>query len=194
MIEVFNIIVRSQLTPNQFYLLFSMRDGVSPLHINIHAELRALEWGEWVLSNHSLSAKANILLNEVESHFKTQKKTAKDLLGNDFSNNIKKYLSIFPKGKLPSGKLARSNEKNIEHAFKWFFENHQYTWETIIKATELYVDEYQRKNFLYMRTSLYFIRKHEQDKTVNSELANYCTMVDSGEEPDDPNPFTDKVV
>ncbi len=37
--EMFNVITKEGLTPNQFYLLYSMREGISPFHINLHQEL-----------------------------------------------------------------------------------------------------------------------------------------------------------
>lgn len=200
--EVFNLIIKQGLNPNQFYLLFSMNEGVSPLCINIDQELRTLELGVWI-TNHGgqkgfvLEPKAHTLLQQVEGFFKIQKKkTSMQLMGDEFNVNIGAYQQLFPKKKLPSGKAARSAQSNVETNFRWFFEKHQFTWETILKATAIYVDEYERKSpaYLYMRTSAYFIRKTELDKSIVSDLANYCEIVESGEEPEGDTHFSDKVV
>jgi uncharacterized metal-binding protein len=53
---------------------------------------------------------------------------------------------------------------------------YNYDWDTILKATEKYVQEYQRQNYQYMRTAMYFIKK-VIDGTSVSELANYCDIV-----------------
>ncbi len=57
----------------------------------------------------------------------------------------------------------------------WFFMEFEYKWEVILKATELYVHEYHKKNYDYMRTAMYFIKKMK-DGTPQSELANYCDI------------------
>lgn len=101
---------------------------------------------------------------------------------------------LFPKGKLPSGKQARADRRNLKANFIWFFKNYKYDWDIILKATALYVDEYERKNYLYMRTSQYFISKMNPDKSRESELANYCAQIISGDYQDDTNHFSEKVV
>jgi hypothetical protein len=102
-------------------------------------------------------------------------------MGDDFSTRIEEYLEIFPKFKLPSGKYARSYKKNLENNFRWFFETHSYDWDTVISATKMYVDEYERQGYKYMRTSQYFIRKlNPAEKTFESELANYCEVYLNG--------------
>ena len=84
-----------------------------------------------------------------------------------------------PHQKFSGGKYARANVKNLEGAFRWFFENFDYSWETIYKATKKYVQDYELQNFNYMRTSQYFVRKQTVDKTWESDLANYCEMINS---------------
>ena len=85
-------------------------------------------------------------------------------MGNNFNEKITEYLEIFPKFKLPSGKYARSNKKNLENNFRWFFKTYSFSWDTVIQATVRYVDEYERVNFKYMKTSQYFIRKQNLDR------------------------------
>ena len=201
MMEMFNLISKKELTPNQFYLLYCMKEGVSPLYINMHLELRVLI-PKWVTGsitggqqNYELTPHAHTLIQQVESFFRVQKKkTASQIMGDEYGDNIGKYLLLFPKIKLPSGKAARTDKRNCETAFKWFFENHEYSWDTILKATGLYVDEYEKKNYLYMQTSQYFIRKQQPDKTWGSELANWCSAVESGDMSQAENHFSEKVV
>ena len=102
------------------------------------------------------------------------------LLGVDFLDKIQEYVEIFPNKKLSSGKYARVNPKNLEVAFRWFFENYNYDWNIVIAATEKYVDEFSIRNFEFMRTAQYFIRKQGIDKTYESDLANYCDIIING--------------
>lgn len=184
-------------------LLISLRDNVSPLYINIQQELRALRSGNWVIpdgeSNYKLTGKSVSLLQELEGMLKVNKKKVDiQVMGLEFAEKVIKYREIFPKIKLPSGKAARADLRSLEVNFKWFFENYKYSWETILKATENYVNEYERKipQFLYMRTSKYFIVKLLDDKkTKESTLAEYCEMVDEGlEDNNSENNFSEKVV
>ena len=179
------MIVQKNITPNQFYLLHSINENTSAVGINMHVELRVLTGEKWITelsqNKYELAPKAVALLQQVESFFKVQKKkTSNQTLGNGYLANIEKYLLIFPKIKLPSGKPARTDKRNVEIAFKWFFENHDYSWEIIFEATQNYVAEFQKKNYMYMQTSQYFIRKQQSDKTWGSELANWCDTVNNG--------------
>ena len=116
-------------------------------------------------------------------------------MGEDFAQNIDDYLEIFPKFKLPSGKYARSNKKNLENTFRWFFENYDYNWTTLLSATQRYVNEFEVNGYKYMRTSQYFVRKQATDKTYDSELATYCDVILNGDEDyDNSNHFGENIV
>ena len=133
-------------------------------------------------------------MEEIEGYFKkSKKKTSKDLMGDSFLDNIKVYNEIFPNKKLSSGKYARVNPKTLENAFRWFFEIYDYSWDVILQATNKYVDEYEIRRFEYMRTSQYFVRKQNTDKTWDSDLATYCDIILSGSE-EDTNYFKERVV
>ena len=120
-------------------------------------------------------------MEEINGYFKrTKKKTSQDLMGSNFVASIEAYVEIFPNKKLSSGKYARVNAKNLEAPFRWFFETYDYDWETVLKATEKYVDEFSIRNFEFMRTAQYFIRKQGIDKTYESDLANYCDIIING--------------
>jgi hypothetical protein len=197
--EVFDMVTQKKLTPNQYYLLCCMRDSVTPLQLNLHLELRHLKATGWVEEvgeqKFRLAPEAVALINQIERLFKiNKKKTSSQLIGKDYKEKINEYISLFPNVKLPSGKAARSAFKNVENCFRWFFDNNEYSWETIIKATEVYVNEYQSKNWKFMRTSQYFIRKQEADRTFNSDLANYCAVIESGGEVASTPTFSSKVV
>jgi translation initiation factor 2 beta subunit (eIF-2beta)/eIF-5 len=195
--EIFNKLFRLGLTPNCYYALHSIKNKTTTdPSISINLEVAKLEAGGW-LDNGHLTTKSLKLYQEIEAYFRSsKKKTSVDIMGDDFSTKIDEYLDIFPKFKLPSGKYARSDKKNLENNFRWFFETHSYDWDTVINATKMYVDEYERQGYKYMRTSQYFIRKQNPiEKTFESELANYCEVYLNGS--DDYNydsHFKEKVV
>jgi hypothetical protein len=193
--EIFNKLIKNNLTPNQFYILWCKKDSLTPLlNLNLSLENMRLVSDEWITADGLLTSKSIILIQEIESHFKvSKKKTSKAVMGENFMENIEAYLDLFPKFKLPSGKYARSDKKNLEGNFRWFFDSHSYSWETIFDATKLYLDQYERQGYKYMRTSQYFIRKQNADKTYDSELANYCDMITNGETGMNDNYFSEKV-
>ena len=114
-------------------------------------------------------------------------------MGKDFLDKLKEYREIFPAGKLPSGKPARVNIRTLESSFRWFFDMFEPTWDEIIKATKMYVNEYEAKDYMYMKTSQYFISKTDKNKVKTSDLMDYIDMVRDGVI-DQPNHFKDKVV
>ena len=193
--EIWNILNRQQLTANQFHLLWSMREGVGTPHLNVSLELRNLNnKGGWILDNGKLSAKSLKLLKEIEGFMKvTRKKTNAVIMGKGFEGKIVAYNNLWPKMRLPSGKAAKSAISNLEPAFRWFFENHEFTWEQVMIATAYYLDDKEKNNWDYTRTSQYFIRKQLTDKSWHSELADVCQLVEDGGDAPEGAHFTEKV-
>ena len=191
--EIFNKLIANKLRPNTFYVLHSMRQKIKPnSFVNSSIEVKRLQIDNWLDENLVLTSKSIIFIEEIDSYFRKSKNiTSKDLLGSDYSDMITNYLELFPSIKLPSGKYARGNKKNLEINFKWFFENYEYGWDTILKATDNYVQERLSEVYKYMRTAQYFIRKLNSDAI--SDLANYCEMIESGTDYEVRH-FSDKVV
>jgi hypothetical protein len=177
--DIFLKFVKEGITPNCYYVLHCIKTSIVPnSFVNKELETRRLINDGWLNDDLTLTDKSIIFTTEIDGFFKkSKKKTSKNLLGDNFEDNIKKYSNIFPATKLSSGKYARSNPKNLENAFRWFFETYDYDWETVLLATKKYVLEYREISYQYMRTSLYFIRKQNTDKTWDSDLADYCEMI-----------------
>jgi hypothetical protein len=195
--DVFNKLLKNSLSPNTYYVLYCISEKIVPNNgVSKDLEIKRLQGGGWLTEDNKLTEKSTILVKEINAFFKaSKKKTSKVLMGEDFMEKIEEYLDIFPKFKLPSGKYARSNKKNLENNFRWFFENHDYDWDTVLSATEKYVNEFEVNGYKYMRTSQYFIRKQGADKMFDSELATYCDVVINGDESyDNSNHFSEKVV
>lgn len=184
MTEIFIKLIKVGLTPNTFYVLHCIKEKITVANfVNKAIECKKLQSAAWLDENLLLTSKSIIFITEIDGYFrKSKKKATKNLLGDDFLESITKYNEIFPNKKLSSGKYARVNVKTLENAFRWFFENYDYSWETILKATTKYVDEYSIRRYEYMRTAQYFIRKQNTDKTWDSDLATYCELIDSGED------------
>lgn len=185
MTEIFNRLIQENLSPNTFYVLHCIKEKITPTNfVNKAIESKRLQSDAWLDESLQLTSKSLIFTEEINGYFKrTKKKTAKDLMGQDFLENIKAYVTIFPNRKLSSGKYARVNPKNLEAGFRWFFENYDYSWDIILKATQKYVSEYEVRDYEFMRTAQYFIRKQNIDKSFESDLATYCELIQ--DKPDD---------
>ena len=193
--EIFSKLKKFNLTPNQFYVLYSIKHNLKTENfINMSLELTRLKNDKWIKKDNKLSNKAITLVAQIETYFKTQKKkTSVVLMGKNSIEKIEEYLKIFPKFKLPSGKYARTNIKTLEAAFRWFFASFNYDWALILKATKMYVEEYEMNNYKYMRTSQYFIRKQMTDRSYDSPLADYCQALIDGVD-NQKSHFKEKVV
>ena len=179
MTEIFNKLIENSLTPNSFYVLYCIKENLIPHNsINKELECKRLQMNQWLSESFELTDKSIIFIIEIDGYFKkSKKKTSKDLMGYNFMQNIEAYVNIFPNKKLSSGKYARVPAKNLENAFRWFFDTYNYNWETIFQATQKYVLEYESKNYDYMRTAQYFLRKQNIDKSWDSDLATYCEFL-----------------
>jgi hypothetical protein len=193
--EIFNKLLQAQITPNGLYVLYCIKNKIKCSDsINFNIEVLRLKSGNYLTESLELSGNSLKFIQEIDGFFKkSKKKTSKNLMGDDLLDNIKLYNELFPKGKLPSGVPARVNVKGLENAFRWFFENFSYSWETVLKATDKYVDEYSMNRYNYMRNSQYFIRKQNTDKTWDSTLATYCDMIEA-DDYEETNYFKENIV
>ena len=184
--QLWNTCRTFNITPNQLYFLDCCREKIIPSKvINADAEkLMALQAGYIDLEG-NLSQGAIVILNDFETFLvKTNKKVTKEVLGDDFMENVKFYRELFPAKKLPSGELARQTPKELKDRFVWFFKSYpEYDWALALDAASFYLYNKRMKNFEYTMTSSYFIKKTDpRTKETSSKLADYCQLL-----LDDPN-------
>jgi len=190
--ELFRKIQKYSITPNQCMLLFGYHEGITPSTSNKEDKEKLYELG--YIRYGKVTPEGNKVIVTLDNYFKVHKKlTEKQLLGESAAINIEQYRSTFPKGKLPSGVPARNNIKILTENFRWFFAEYDYSWKELIKATKMYVNEYQKNNYLYMQNSQYFISKQDKHKVKTSKLADYCDMIRDGISTEDDH-FKERVV
>lgn len=195
--ELFQQMMMEKITPNQLYLLYAIKNKISVPQINQHLEVKGLiELKHIVIEGGDVSITpvgVKTMVKYSNYFIKAKKKTNMQLMGKSFLDKINKYRDIFPSGKLPSGKPGRVNVRTLEQNFRWFFDNYDFSWEEILKATKQYVNAYEDTDYLYMKTSQYFISKEDKNKIKTSELADYCDMLREGITPEKHH-FKDNVV
>jgi hypothetical protein len=194
--ELFQKILKANLTPNQSLILFGMKQGISLKQTTQQDKDTLVEEGYLVKKDnlYTMTPQAKLLIVQLDNYFiKAKKKTDSQLMGKNFVDKINNYREIFPAKKLPSGKPARNNVKALGEAFRWFFETYNHTWEEVHKATRMYVNEYRDADYMYMQTSQYFICKQDKHRVKHSTLADYCDMIIEGVSTEDDH-FKEKVV
>ena len=175
-------------------MLYGIKKSLSLPLPNDKDEVIQLKTIGMIDADGSISIKGKKVIARFENYFiKAKKRTNIQLMGKKFVDRLNEYREVFPPGKIPSGKPARVNIKTLENSFRWFFENYDFSWDEVIDATKMYVNEYRDKEYMYMKTSQYFIAKEGKNKVKSSDLADYCDMIRDGVEPED-NHFKEKVV
>ncbi len=193
--ELFQKMQKFNLTPNQTFLLLSFYKGMTPTTITKDDKLALINHGYINGKENFVTHEGSKIVRTLDSYFNIKtNKTSKVLMGDFHDNFIIKYRELFPTGKLPSGVPSRNNVKILTENFRWLFSEYDYTWAEILKATKMYVNEYQKNNWLYMQNSQYFISKQDKHKVKTSKLADYCDMVRDGVSTDDEDHFKEKVV
>lgn len=136
------------------------------------------------LINESLepTEKAARIIKEAEAMFKPVKgkvsKRKLEKVWEDWEQKLTQYIEEFPPIKLPSGKYARQSPANIKPKMENFINNFpEYDFELIIRATRIYVNEYSKQDYNFMRNSSYFISKEVTKGQPESELANICYLI-----------------
>lgn len=178
--QLWNPLLKWKISPNSIYFLHCCKYKVIPATIiNTNVERLLAETKGLMDKDGNLTQLGINILEEFETCLSKQKKAvAKAVLGDDFTEKVNEYREMFPKGKIPSGELARQSVKELQDKFVWFFKTYpEYDWDVVLDATEYYVDTFRKKNYLYMATSSYFIKKTLVTKETMSKLADYCQQI-----------------
>jgi hypothetical protein len=194
--DLFQKIIKANLTPNESLILFSMKQKVSLPLLDQKDKVSLVNKGFLELKDkkYIMTSQSKSICARLDSYFiKAKKKTDIQLMGKNFAERISNYREVFPAKKLPSGKPARNNIKALGEAFRWFFETYDYTWDQVHQATRMYVNEYRDADYMYMQTSQYFICKQDKHRVKHSTLADYCDMIIDGVSTEDEH-FKENVV
>jgi hypothetical protein len=173
-------LIKWNVSPNQIYFLDCCRSNIKPTSIiNQEPEKIICQAKGLVDDKGNLTNKGAMVLNEYETFIvKTKKKVASEVLGSDMNERINEYREIFPAKRLPSGELARQSVSELKEKFVWFFKTYpEYDWDLVLDAADDYNKLFKMKNYQYMATSSYFIKKMNSQKEVTSKLADYCQQI-----------------
>ena len=100
--ELFQKIQKYSITPNQCMILFAFDEGVTPSDCDLTDTIALYNEG-YINNKNEITPEGRKIIVTLDNYFKVHKKlTDKQLLGASAADNIEKYRSIFPKGKLTS--------------------------------------------------------------------------------------------
>lgn len=166
------------MSPNQLYFLDCCKNKLKPSPIiDEYAEhTKSLQDGYIDRERNITPIAAQILEEFYKLLNNSKKKITTEVLGPDFLEKIRLYRELFPKGRFPSGELARQNPEDLKQRFIWFFQTYpSYSWDLVLDATDYYLHLKQAVNYQYAVSSAYFIQKTDVlTKTKKSLLADYC--------------------
>lgn len=102
---------------------------------------------------------------------------------------ITQFLDKFPSGVTSGGIYVKSSKRDVETKFKKFEKKYpEYDRNTILKATENYIERSKINNYKFMKVAHYFILKNDE-----SVLASECEAIINGEESPSSSIFIDRV-
>lgn len=195
--DFFDLLKKNNITPNQYERLVQFSKDDASQHLFLVPDNEALIEEPFIIENkdgkYFLTMHAEDFIKQVEKLFRKETASSKKVDA-EFIANVNTYRELFPAIKLPTGSYGRSATKNLETAFVWFFDNFDYTWETVLKATKLYLNQKEMDRWKYCKNSQYFIRKNDGPKNVVSELANFCENIINGADENEKNFFETKII
>jgi len=176
--QLWQTAIKYKITPNQLYFLDCCRDKIKPTTIiNSDAEASICKIKGFIDEEGNITNLGAVILNEFETFLvKTKAKVTKEMLGENFLDKVKEYREAWPSKRLPSGELARQSVQELKDKLVWFFKTYpEYDWDLVLDATDYYNILYERKQYQYMMTSSYFIKKTDpRTRETRSKLADYC--------------------
>lgn len=174
-------LIKWSTSPNEIYFLDCCKNKIVPTKIiNQDTEYVSCLTKGFITEEKELTALGEVILKEFNTHVtKTTKTVTKEVLGDNFMTNVKEYREMWPSKRLPHGELGRQSTEELKNKFVWFFKTFpQYDWDLVLDAAYYYAKICERRNYQYMMTSSYFIKKtNNTTKDVTSKLADYCEEI-----------------
>lgn len=172
-----------KLSPNSYYILYCLDSNLDykELPVTVAAELTKLKhYGYIDKETGHLTKEAKLVLVEASKLFLRNAKSIQDELGNEFTENVKKYKELFPAG-IQQGRALRTSVTDLSPRFIWFFKTFPaITWDMVFRATEKYIESFGR-DLTYCKNSSYFIKKDDKHKSTISDLATWCENLEEDE-------------
>lgn len=167
-LNFFDRITECGLTPNEYFTLkFLVSNQVRPSNFNLDVEARKLS------KKGFLDEKRRPTNLVVEKNIFPDIKIVLPIETQSDIDSMNFFINLFPPIKIPPYyHLARQPITAVEKRFREFFNRYDYKWDIIFEATERYLLQYSKNNYLYMKNCANFVFNGE-----SSILALECEAV-----------------
>ena len=177
--KLYDILNKKKLTPDEYYVLWSIEHSQECSLTNVE-ELKIKLINNKMLINDKVIPSISTIINRLDLMLSDDPAKRMSLTTN-YSEKVVEYQDMWPKGKVGvHNRRLWNSSKNLEAAFKWFFNNYNFDWEIVLQATKLYLNQEEDISYPFTRTSKYFIRKADPGMSSQSDLADYCELILNG--------------
>lgn len=164
MVDVIKKINETDLSPNQYLLLYALHNKLELKNIDLEAETKQL------IAKGQLNDSGGLLSYNI---------TSLELEEKALEACILRYQRVFPPIRLGTANIpARSKMSQLKIKTKIFLNTYQYDWDTIYEATRQYVERAQSERYRYMQNASSFLL----DKNGDSTLALECEILQHSEQ------------
>lgn len=179
--QMWSTLIKWNVSPNEVYFIECCKYKIKPTSIiTEETEYQSCIEKNLISSERELTPLGEVVFKEFNTILiKTKKTITKEVLGEDFMKNVTEYREMWPSKRLPHGELGRQSTEELKTKFVWFFKTYpQYDWDTVLDAAFYYAAICKRRNYQYMTTSSYFIKKtNPTTKETTSKLADHCEEI-----------------
>lgn len=181
--ELNNLLVKNSLSIQSFYVCWFIYNKDLNLFYEYRKAIKEQLTKEFI---DNLIERGYVTISEEGKYLYSNLSVTKKFLG-DFgsvlgpSSNTDKveewfgeWYDIFPRGIKSGGYPVKGDRKGCIRKLKQFQKEYpEFSKETILEATKLYVEESRKNGFKFMQLAHYFVFKNR-----NSSLAGYCELVE----------------
>ena len=162
--ELIEKIFSTDLTPNQYFLLYALRNGLNvEYNFNPTIEKKNLKIKEYLDNNGNLTKKCSILDDPLDLLYHSSIELEESTL----NHKAIEIMQTFPVIRLTYG-YARGSLKLVKERLRIFLNTYDYSWETVLKASQNYVTHWSQNGYKYMKSCPNFIFS-DGDSTLSKE-------------------------
>lgn len=162
--ELIEKVFSTDLTPNQYFLLYCLRSGLYPnYNFNPTIERKNLKSKGYLDESGNMTNKCSIFDDPLDMVFHASIEFEEDRL----NERALEIMRVFPIRRLRSG-YARGSLKDVKERLRRFLALYTYDWETVLKGAQNYIKYWEANEYKYMKSCANFIFS-EGDSTLSKE-------------------------
>lgn len=163
--ELIEKVFSTDLTPNQYFLLYCLRNGINvEFNFNPTIERKNLKSKGYITDSGSLTNKCDLFDDPLDLIFHASIEIEEKIL----NDRAIEMMQIFPIMRLKYGGYARGSLKAVKDRLRTFLSIYTYDWDLVLKAARNYVKHWEENSFKFMKSCPNFVYA-EGDSTLSKE-------------------------